>query len=200
MGGHLPREQNKVGEIALTNRLHLLFVSLLSYTLMHRIIAPIILFFFLLPAFTSAQTDLLVLKNKGMDVRTYTVGTDLTMKTIYDQWFQGTITDMRHDSIFVNGQPFHYKEIAAILRMTPTFSNTVLAAGMMVTGAGMIVLGAVNGAYRGDKSKDWYTSSSLILAPALIVGGYLLTKTRHKTYRMGRKYTLDYLVLTPDKK
>ena len=167
---------------------------------MLRTSAAIILFYFLLPASGKAQTDLLILKNRGMNVRTYTVGTELDMKTVYDQWFQGTITDMRHDSIFVNGQPFHFKEIAAILKMTPTFSNTVLAAGMMVAGAGSLVLGAVNGAYRHDSSKDWYTSRGLALGVGLLAGGFLLTKTRHKTYRIGRKYTLDYLVLNPNKK
>jgi hypothetical protein len=155
----------------------------------------IILLFFLLPFFANAQTDVLVLKKRGMEVRSYTIGSELMMRTIYNQWFQGNITNMRNDSLFLNGLPFHYKEIAAIRRMNLHFANTILPAGMMVAGAGIFVLGAVNGLYRGDKSKDWYTTSGLITGAALVVGGYLLTKTRVKNYRIGKIFTLDYLVI-----
>ena len=164
---------------------------------MHR---AIIIFSFLLPFLAEAQTDLLILGSGGREVRTYTTGTDITMKTIYDQWFDGTITDMRHDSVFVNGLPFHYKEIAAIRIVHTNFSNTVLSAGMMVAGGGIFVLGAVNGLYRGDKSKDWYTASGLFTGAALVTVGFLLTKTRKSVYRIGGKYRLDYLVLGAEKK
>lgn len=160
----------------------------------------IILFFYFIPFLTKAQTDILVLKKRGMHVHTYTTGSELIMRTIYDQWFQGNITDMRHDSIFINGLSFHYREIATIQKMRINFSNSVMAAGMMVAGGGIFVLGAVNGLYRGDKSKDWYTSSGLITGAALLAGGYLLTKTRYKKYPLGGKYKLEYLVLNPNKK
>src|ERR1700735_2902062 len=60
----------------------------------------IILSFFLLPLLAMSQTDLLILKKRGMHVTTYTVGSELTMRSVYDQWFQGTISYMRNDSIF----------------------------------------------------------------------------------------------------
>lgn len=155
----------------------------------------IIFVFFCIPFFTQAQTDVLVLKKRGMEVRTYTIGSELTMMTIYNQWFGGSITDMRHDSIFINGLPFHYKEIAGIRTTHLNFGNTLLPSFMMVVGGGTFVLGAVNGLYRGDKSKDWFTTSGLISGGAFLVGGYLLTKTRVKNYRIGKKFTLDYLVI-----
>lgn len=155
----------------------------------------IILLFFFLPFFTRAQTDVLVLKKKGWEVRSYTVGSELTMKTIYNQWFQGNITDMRNDTVYINGLAFDYKEIAAIKKTDLHFYNTVLPAGMMVAGGGIFVLGAVNGLYRGDKSKDWYTASGLATGAALVVVGYLLTKTRVKSYPIGGRFKLDYLVI-----
>ncbi|HTI12024.1 MAG TPA: hypothetical protein VL832_25800 [Puia sp.] len=155
----------------------------------------IILLFFWFPLLVNAQTDVLVLKKRGMEVRTYTIGSELTMKTIYNQWFQGTVTNMRNDSVFLNGMPFHYKEIAGIRKLNLSFGNTVLPAFMMVVGAGTFVLGAVNGLYRKDDTKDWYTTSGLISGAAFLVGGYLLTKTRVKTYRIGGKFSLDYLVI-----
>lgn len=155
----------------------------------------VILLFFLFPLFAMAQTDVLVLKKRGMEVRSYTVGSELTMKTIYNQWFQGNITNMRNDSIYLNGLAFHYKEIAGIRKTHLNFGNTLLPSFMMVVGAGTFVLGAVNGLYRGDKSKDWYTTSGLISGVAMLVGGYLLTKTRVRNYPIGKKFTLDYLVI-----
>jgi len=157
----------------------------------------IILVLFIFPEFSKAQSDLLVLKKRGMHVATYTIGSELTMQTIYNQWFLGTITDMRNDSVFVNGIPFHYKEIAGIRESHINFSNTVLSAGMMVAGGGIFVLGAVNGLYRGDKTKDWYTSSGLITGGILLAGGFLLSKTRSKTYHIGKKFQVEYLVLQP---
>jgi hypothetical protein len=160
----------------------------------------VILLFFCIPFFAEGQTDLLILKKRGKQVYTYTVGSGLAMKTIYNQWFEGMITDMRHDSIMISGQAFHYKEIAAIRLSHVNFSNTVLSAGMMVAGGGIFVLGAVNGLYRKDSSKDWYTTSGLITGAACLVGGYLLTKTRVTTCNVGRKYQIDYLVLNTNKK
>jgi len=136
----------------------------------------------------------------GLQVRTYTVGTDLEMQTIYNQWFQGTITGMGNDTVFVNGLPFHYKEIATVRIRHPNFSNTVLSSGMMAAAGGILVLGAVNGLYRSDPPKDWYTGSGLVTGAALLVGGYVLTRTRSSTYTIGKKYKLQYLVLGAGRK
>jgi len=160
----------------------------------------ILLFFFLSPFFAKAQTDLLILQKNGSEVRTYTIGTDLEMQTIYHQWFQGTITDMHHDSISVNGLPFSYTEIAAVRIRNSNFSNTVLSTGMMVAAGGIIVLGGVNGLNRTDPPKDWYTPTGIALGAGLLAGGYALSRTRSKTYTIGKKYKLQYLVLGADKK
>jgi hypothetical protein len=152
----------------------------------------------LLPFFGRAQTDLLILENHGSQVRTYTVGTDLEMETIYQQWFQGMITGMSHDSVFVNGMAFDYKEIAAVRISHINFSNTVLSTGMMVAAGGIFVLGAVNGLYRGDPAKSWYTTSGLVTGAVLLAGGFVLSRTRSGIYTIGKKYTLQYLVLGAD--
>lgn len=155
-----------------------------------------ILIFCLIPFFTKAQTDILVLKKRGYHVRSYTVGDELTMETVYKQWISGTITLLRHDTVFVNGLGFHFKEISAIRRTHYNFGNTVLPYGMMATAGGFVVLNAVNGAYRHDKAKDWYTKSGIIGSAALLVGGFALTRTTRKTYHLGHRFKLDYLELT----
>ena len=105
----------------------------------------VILLFCFIPFLTRAQTDILVLKKRGAHVRTYTVGDALYMETIYHQWFNGTITEMRHDSVYLDGMPFHYQEIRTIRRTHYNFGNTVLPYGMIAAAAGILVLNAVNG-------------------------------------------------------
>lgn len=152
---------------------------------------------FLIPAFVAAQNDVLVLKKRGYHVRSYTVGDELTMETVYHQWFSGHITYMRSDTIFLNGMGFDYKEIKTIRRVHTNFGNTVLPAGMIAAGAGSFILGAVNGAYRHDRSSEWYTKTGVITASSLLVAGAaILAFTKTTKYRIGRKYKLDYLQLT----
>ena len=156
----------------------------------------VILFFCLIPFVTRAQTDILVLKKGGAHVRTYTVGDVLNMETVYNQWFNGTITGMHHDSVYLDGMPFHYKEIRTIRRTHYNFSNTILSSGMIIAAGGILVLNAFNGAYRHDKASTWYTHSSIITGISLLVGGFILARTTRSTYHLGHRFTLDYLELT----
>jgi hypothetical protein len=156
----------------------------------------VILLFCFIPFVTKAQTDILVLKKRGALVHTYTVGEALTMETIYHQWFNGTITELHHDSVYLDGMPFHYQEIRTIRRTHYNFGNTVLPYGMIAAAAGILVLNAVNGAYRHDKASTWYTHSAIVTGISLLVGGFILTRTTRSTYRLGHKFKLDYLELT----
>lgn len=160
----------------------------------------IIFIFSLIPFITKAQTDILVLEKRGMQVHTYTTGDELDMETIYNQRFQGTITELRHDSIYINGQAFHYKEIAVVHRIRANSGLLLLGTGMMVAGGGLFILGAVNGMVRGDQSKDWYTSGGLITGAVLIGAGYLARRHYFMAYHLGRRYKLQYLELAPNKK
>src|ERR1700761_8405694 len=81
-----------------------------------------------------AQNDVLVLQKRGMHLASYTVGDQLTFKTVYDQWFTGTIDALRHDSVYIMGQVFNYKEIAAI--HNDKAGNRGLGNTMMIAGAG----------------------------------------------------------------
>src|ERR1700684_244439 len=95
-----------------------------------------ILFLSLIPFCSLAQNDVLVLQRRGMHERAYTVGDPLTFKTVYGQWFSGTIDDLRHDTVYIAGQAFHYNEIAVIQRMATTINYATLGTYMMIAGAG----------------------------------------------------------------
>jgi hypothetical protein len=154
----------------------------------------LILLFCLTPLLSRAQHDVLALEKNGMHVRSYTVGDPMTFETVYGQWFTGTIDDLHHDTVYINGQAFSYKEIAALAREKTTGltgKGTGIAA--IIVGGGVFGLGAFNGAYRGDPAKSWYTTSGVVLGSALIATGVVLLATAKKYYKLGGRFKLQYL-------
>ncbi len=145
------------------------------------------------PFFTKAQNDVLILQKKGKHIRSYAVGSELDMETVYGQRFQGMITNIRHDSIFLDGQPWHYKEIAVIHRKRIKSDFLVFGTALMAVSGGILILGAVNGLYRKDPFNEWYTKSGLITAGIALAGGYLLRRSYYVRYPIGKKYALLYV-------
>lgn len=160
----------------------------------------LILFICLIPFCTRAQNDVLVLQRRGMHEKAYTVGDPLIFKTVYGQWFNGTIEDLRHDTIYIAGQAFHYNEIAVVQRMHTQLNYASVGTAMMIVGAGFLAIGAINGALRQDHPNQWYTTSGYIIGGVLLAGGFLLAEFTSKYYKLGRKFRLTYLQITPDKR
>jgi hypothetical protein len=150
--------------------------------------------------FVKAQTNVVILEKNGANIKTFATGMDISFETIYHQWFNGEITAIRHDSIFVNDYAFNYKEIATIKTERRKLNYTEDGVILMIAGGGVLLLGAVNGAYRGDKLSTWYTSGSFITAGALLIGGFLLTRGQYRKYHLGKRFTLEYLALDLDRK
>jgi hypothetical protein len=151
----------------------------------------IILIVCIIPVISYAQNNVLVLEKNNMHVKSFTIGDPMTFKTVYGQWFVGTIDDLRHDTVYISGQAFSYKEIAAIKR---DHSDTKYWGTAAITvGLGVGILGAFNGARRGDKASTWYTASGIVLGSALIGGGLILVATPAKQYTLGGKFQLQYL-------
>ena len=158
-------------------------------------------FFCILSAFHGfAQNDVLVLEKRGQNLKSYAAGVEITMETIYHQWFTGTIEALLHDTVYINGLSFHYREIASIRLEHKKLNFASDGSLLMVAGGGVLFLGAVNGIYRKDKAKDWYTPVSFITAGSLLILGILLKLSQYGHYNIGKKYTLQYLALSADKK
>jgi hypothetical protein len=153
----------------------------------------IILSFCFIPMLVKAQHDVLVLEKRGQHVRSYTVGDPMTFMTVYGQWFNGTIDDLRRDTVFIGGQAFSYKEIGAISRVKTGLNNKVTGGLLMTAGVGLFAIGAVNGGLRGDQASQWYTTSGVIIGSALVAGGLVLVTTAKKYYKLGGKFKLQYL-------
>ena len=173
---------------------------LLSLKYLFRTMKIYLLLFCVLPFSGFGQSDVLELKKNGANQKVYSPGMSLTMETIYQQWLEGTITAIRNDSVFLNGLPFHYKEIARIRSERKKFNYTTDGTILLIAGGGVLLLGAVNGLYRGDPIKDWYKPSGFITAGAFIALGLLMRNAAYKKYTLGKKYTLEYLALGANKK
>ncbi len=157
------------------------------------------LLFFLIPFFSYSQTDILVLKKNDKNLKIYEQGIYMVMQTINDQWFEGPVTAIRNDSVFIKGIPCHYQEIKIIRDDRTKLNYTTNGALLMIAGGGVLLLGAVNGLYRGDPAGEWYTTTSYITAGTLLVGGFLLMNAKKRQYTLGKKYTLVYMNLSANK-
>ena len=155
----------------------------------------LILLLSVIPFLCRAQHDILVLEKRGMHVRTYAIGDQMTFRTVYGQWFDGTIDDLRRDTVFIAGQAFNYKEIGAISRVKTKWDNRGTGIKLLTAGVGLFAIGAVNGGLRGDRAKEWYTTSGIIIGGALITAGALFLATSKKYYPLGGRFLLQYMQL-----
>ncbi len=149
----------------------------------------------LIPLAGISQTDVLILQKNGRNIKTYAPGMSIMIHTVYDQWLEGNITDMRNDSLFINGNPFHVKEID---ELRENFSKLHLqSAGtiLIVAGAGILALNVINGLYTNESSGSWIKTSGWITAGAFIVAGFILKSAKFNNYPIGKKFTLHYLDL-----
>jgi hypothetical protein len=150
---------------------------------------------FLIPLICLAQTDVLILQKDGRNLKTFAPGMYLMMHTIYDQWLEGNITDMRNDSVFINDIPFHVREIDAL---RDNFSKLNLMTGgtiFIIAGVGVLALNVINGLYTNEPAGQWVKLSGWITAGVFIVAGVLMKRAKYKNYPIGKKYTLHYLNL-----
>jgi hypothetical protein len=162
---------------------------------MKKIIAVL---FFIIPLMACSQSDVLILQKNGKNIKTYAPGQPIIFETIYEQWFNGTLTALRNDSVFINNIPFHYNEIKTMRIELTKLKYAGDGSLLIIAGVGVLALNTINGIYRKDDAKNWFSATGWITAGALILGGILLKKSRIKTYPLGKKYGLHYLDLHSD--
>lgn len=160
----------------------------------YKCLGKIVLWLFcFVPNFSFSQTDVLILQKDGQNIKTYAPGQHIIFETIYEQWFDGMLTDLRNDSVFINGIPFHYNEIKTMRVEREKLNYMQDGTGLIIAGVGVLVLNTVNGLYRKDKPAEWFSTTGWITSGVLIVGGILLRKARTRTFPLGNKYGLHYL-------
>ena len=163
----------------------------MSYFLtMTKIISALLI---LAPLLGISQTDVLILQKNGHNIKTYAPGMPIMIHTVYDQWLDGTLTDLRHDSIYINNIPFHVNEIDEIRK---NFSKLHLQNGgtiLIIAGVGVLALNVINGLYANEPAGAWIKASGWITAGAFILAGILIKSARYKKYPIGKKYSIRYM-------
>ena len=165
----------------------------------------------------AAQTNVLLLQKRNKTFKSYYEGHYITLETVDKNFADGVITGIKNDSIYIRHfdiqksysdyggiyfdtafrytTAIHYKDIGAILILNPKSNRKTNGTILMIAGGGVMVLGAVNGLYRGDPPKDWYKPSGYITAAVLFVLGFWLKRSTDKRYSIGKKYDLKILEL-----
>ncbi len=169
--------------------------------------------------FSQASDFITVKKRNNRTIKTFFPGVPISFVTNYKRGVSGTITDIRHDSIFVkewdirvvptalgvtmldtagsyiNG--FQYKEIETIDVSDRTGFGQVTAGKILIIGGiGYTVLNVVNGAYLHEPITDSKNLKNLGIAAGAVGTGLLLNYlSRHK-----RKYLIEYIRMNEVKK
>jgi hypothetical protein len=148
---------------------------------------------FIIPLFGFTQTDVLILQKDGRNIKSYEPGMPIMLHTVYDQWFDGTITDLRNDSVFINHIPFHVHEIDGIRKNFSRLNLQTNGTILIIAGGGVLALNVINGIYTNEPAGSWVKPSGWITAGALVLAGILMKSARYKNYPIGKKYQLHYL-------
>jgi len=175
---------------------------------------------FLLVTITTAfgQNNILLLQKKHKTILQFYTGKFISLETVNKSYAEGLITKVTNDSIYIRyfeiaqsvttyggvyfDTAFRYttavqvKDIGAIVIEKKNSNRKRNGSILMMAGAGVMVLGAVNGLYRGEPPKDWYKPSGYITAAALFVTGFFLSRSAVKKYTIGKKYQLKILAFS----
>jgi len=175
---------------------------------------------FLLVTITTAfgQNNILLLQKKHKTILQFYAGKFISLETVNKSYAEGLITKVTIDSIYIRyfeiaqsasayggvyfDTAFRYttavqvKDIGAIIIEKKNSNRKRNGSILMMAGGGVMVLGAVNGLYRGEPPKDWYKPSGYITAAALFITGFFLGRSAVKTYTIGKKYQLKILALS----
>jgi hypothetical protein len=152
----------------------------------------------LLTATAFSQNNSLFLLKNGKKIRSFQPGDDITVKTVYGQWYTGYILGLWRDSIYINGFSLHIKEIAALREVSKAGTSKKYGTAMMTVGAAMLIGGAINGLYFRESPSEWFGTAGTIAISSLLPIGYVLRKTKLKVFTIGAKYRLQYFYLGPD--
>ena len=183
-------------------------------------IGPIILLLLVVLHGHSQVSDFIAVKKKNnISVKTFFPGLPISFITTAKRTVNGTITDIRHDSIFVKEWDIrivpttlgvtmidtagsfiiglHYKEIEKIdVSDRMKFQQALLGPILIIGGSGYIALNLINGAYLKEPVTDSKNLGKLGVAAGAIGTGLLINYIR----KHRRKYKIEYIHMNDVKK
>jgi hypothetical protein len=168
-----------------------------------------------------AQSDLLVMKQRGHIIQTWVRGSYFSFQFVNKQWIQGQIRDLRNDSLLIDvlvirsvitsyGVPgidtghagllkFHVKEVYAMPKRN--LGSGLLANGKLLQfgSGGFIFLNIFNSLTNNEPVFGGNNLKAIGIATGIFGIGTLLAVTRKDYVVLGRKYTLEVWHPAPDR-
>lgn len=176
-----------------------------------------ILFLFTLEAAFAQASDFILFKKKGVTQKTYFSGSKIIFTSTNGANIEANILAIRNDSLFLQQYitrpvmtqlgvyvldtsfyyyQYHYKEIAAIGKTGRRFDWA--SSGGALMGGGLLLTVASGVVYLADDKK--FSPELLAAAVGLTGVGYLLSRSGGKGMQIGKKYSLEYIRATDNKK
>src|ERR1700730_11668880 len=174
-------------------------------------------YFLLATCISSGQNNILLLQKKNKTIKTFFPGKFISIQTTQKNYADGMIVRIMKDTVFIRHfdiersittyggiyfdtayrytTAIHFKDIGAIALFKNNSSRKINGTILLIAGGGVLVLGAVNGLYRGDPPKNWYKPSGFITAGALTTLALLTRRSANKKYSIGKKSQLKILLL-----
>ena len=177
----------------------------------------IIIFIFTTASVSAQASDFILFKKHDRTVKTYFSGSQITFTNNTGANIEANILAIKNDSLFLQQYitrpvttamgfyildtsfyyyQYHYKQIAAIGKTGRHFDWGGSAGVLM--GGGLLLTVASGVVYLADNKK--FSPELLGASVALFGVGYLLSRTSGKGMVIGKKYSLEYVKATDNKK
>lgn len=179
---------------------------------------PFILFLFYGITINAQSSDVLLLKRNNKTIKRYFAGKNIELTTKTDAYLVANISKIDNDTLYLKqyvvrqiptrlgvfvldtvstyNYIYHYNQIKAIGKTGRRFNSSASAASLM--GGGVLLLLASGIVYLADNQK--FSPELMIASASLTAVGYIIAKTGGKGYLIGKKYKLDYLDISENKK
>jgi len=162
----------------------------------------------------SAQSDLLILKKHNHTFETFFPGSEMIFST-QDRYYDAFVTSIKKDSVFLVQYDvrqvltrmgfyvldtvatynfgINYHEIISFGKERKNFDWKSSGAALFGGGILLATAGLVTWIFT-KPNTEYHANPQLIIGAAAVAGiGYLLMKTGNKNFKLGKKYTLDYI-------
>jgi hypothetical protein len=155
-----------------------------------------ILFFLFSSSFCFSQTGYLFVKKGFRKKRVYTEGDVINVKLKDGSCRNGTITLVRNDTVFINGQPVYRPYISEVLLKRKPKKPLPDTKTMLLIGAGAGLTSVGLSLNNKDNPTEALIAGPVIgYGPLLIkhFGGRLLRLLTRKKFRIGKRFRLQVL-------
>ena len=179
----------------------------------------ITLMIFSLCCFSQVSDFIKVKKRNNRTLKTFFPGSIISCQTVYGNYINGTITQVKNDSVFVRefsvqAVPnqwgvtsvdtlgsfvvgFHYKDIETVVfKSHESFGFIKDGTLLMVGGIGYATLNLVNGKYLKQPLTDNDNLKTLGISLGVAGIGYLLNRLHKVNNKNGRRYIVEYVHMT----